>query len=82
MNQADSYEELDEPDAVVRIPTLHVHGLKDEFLGYGRDQLEKFFDKDSATLYEVNYHHAMPWIKAESEGLARRITELYARANR
>ncbi|KAL6231080.1 hypothetical protein BDW75DRAFT_221119 [Aspergillus navahoensis] len=70
---------LDEPDMVVRIPTLHLHGLKDEFLMYGRDQLEKYFDRESATLYEINYHHAMPWVKAESQELARRITELYSK---
>ncbi|KAL4801996.1 serine hydrolase FSH [Aspergillus unguis] len=66
----------DESDAIVRIPTLHVHGLKDEFLHYGREQYEKYFDKETAKLYEINYHHAMPWVKAESEGLAKQITEL------
>ncbi|RDW61167.1 uncharacterized protein DSM5745_10665 [Aspergillus mulundensis] len=68
---------LDEPDMIVRIPTLHVHGLRDEFLTYGRDQLRQYFDREKAILYEINYHHAMPWVKAESEELARRVTELY-----
>ncbi|KAL4912722.1 serine hydrolase FSH [Aspergillus aurantiobrunneus] len=68
---------LDQPDTVVRIPTLHLHGLKDEFLVFGRDQLAKFYDPETAKLYEINYHHAMPWVKAESEELARLFKELY-----
>ncbi|KAL4753463.1 hypothetical protein BDW72DRAFT_169118 [Aspergillus terricola var. indicus] len=75
--ESDVGYKLDEPDMVVRIPTLHVHGLKDEFLAYGREQLVKYFDQETATLYEINYHHAMPWVKAQSEELARRVTELY-----
>lgn len=71
--------ELDNPDTVIRIPTLHVHGYKDEFLQYSRDQLATFYDRDTAELYEINYHHAMPWVKAESEELARRVKELYNR---
>ncbi|KAL4943451.1 hypothetical protein BDV06DRAFT_234676 [Aspergillus oleicola] len=67
---------LDNPEKVVRIPTLHVHGLKDEFLTNGREQLSKYYASNTASLYEINYHHAMPWVKAESEELARRIKEL------
>ncbi|KAL2824316.1 serine hydrolase FSH [Aspergillus cavernicola] len=70
---------LSEPDNVVRIPTLHMHGLKDEFLQFGREQHAKYFDRDTATLYEINYHHAMPWVKAEAEELARLIKEMYAK---
>ncbi|KAL2864966.1 uncharacterized protein BJX67DRAFT_198052 [Aspergillus lucknowensis] len=69
--------QMDEPDTVIRIPTVHLHGLKDEFLPLGRDQLAKYYDRDTATLYEINYHHAMPWVRAESEELARLIKELY-----
>ncbi|KAL2812174.1 serine hydrolase FSH [Aspergillus granulosus] len=69
--------ELENPDTVVRIPTLHLHGLKDEFLPLGRDQLAKYYDPETAKLYEINYHHAMPWVKAESKELARLIQELY-----
>ncbi|CEL06837.1 hypothetical protein ASPCAL10009 [Aspergillus calidoustus] len=68
---------MEKPDTVIRIPTLHLHGLKDEFLPLGREQLANYYDAESATLYEINYHHAMPWVKAESEELARRIKELY-----
>ncbi|KAL4862235.1 hypothetical protein BDV12DRAFT_179073 [Aspergillus spectabilis] len=68
---------IDNPDTVVRIPTLHLHGLKDEFLHLGREQLEKYYDPGTAKLYEINYHHAMPWVRAEAEELARLIKELY-----
>ncbi|KAL4930465.1 serine hydrolase FSH [Aspergillus undulatus] len=70
---------LDNPSKVVQIPTLHVHGLKDEFLTNGREQLAKYYDASTAKLYEINYHHAMPWVKAESAELARLIKELDSR---
>jgi pimeloyl-ACP methyl ester carboxylesterase len=70
---------LENPDIVIRIPTLHLHGLKDEFLPLGREQLANYYDTETASLYEINYHHAMPWVKAESEELAKRIKELYDR---
>jgi pimeloyl-ACP methyl ester carboxylesterase len=69
--------EMENPDTVIRIPTLHLHGLKDEFLPLGREQLANYYDTETASLYEINYHHAMPWVKAESEELAKRIKELY-----
>ncbi|KAL5337455.1 serine hydrolase FSH [Aspergillus crustosus] len=68
---------IENPDTTIRIPTLHLHGLKDEFLYLGREQLQKYYDPTTAKLYEINYHHAMPWVKAESEELARLIKELY-----
>ncbi|KAI9369565.1 serine hydrolase FSH [Aspergillus egyptiacus] len=68
---------LKEPDNVIRIPTLHMHGLKDEYLQYGREQMAKYYDPATTTLYEINYHHAMPWVRAEAEELARQIKELY-----
>ncbi|KAL3465213.1 serine hydrolase FSH [Aspergillus heterothallicus] len=75
--EAETGLKMENPDTVVRIPTLHLHGLKDEYLSLGRDQLARHYDSKTASLYEINYHHAMPWVKAESEELARRIKELY-----
>ncbi|KKK20319.1 hypothetical protein P175DRAFT_0502603 [Aspergillus ochraceoroseus IBT 24754] len=64
-------------DTVIRIPTLHVHGLKDEFLAWGRDQYDTYYHPETRTLHEINYHHAMPWVREEAEELADRIRKLY-----
>ncbi|KAL4791332.1 serine hydrolase FSH [Aspergillus venezuelensis] len=77
--ESEVFYKLDNPEKVVRIPTLHVHGLKDEFLTNGREQLARYYDASTTSLYEINYHHAMPWVKTESEELARRIKELDAK---
>ncbi|EAU30780.1 conserved hypothetical protein [Aspergillus terreus NIH2624] len=72
-------QELDVKDRAserVRIPTLHVHGLKDMFLPLGRQQYENYYERATATLYEVNYHHAMPWYKHEVEKLAELIQKI------
>ncbi|KAL4878332.1 serine hydrolase FSH [Aspergillus karnatakaensis] len=70
---------LTNPSTTIHIPTLHMHGLKDEYLELGREQLAKYYDPATAQLYEINYHHAMPWVKAEAEELARLIKELYVK---
>ncbi|PWY76121.1 hypothetical protein BO94DRAFT_538500 [Aspergillus sclerotioniger CBS 115572] len=62
---------------VVSIPTLHVHGLKDWVLPLSRQQYETYYDSKSKRLYEVDYHHAMPWVKEEVEQLAHRIRQIY-----
>ncbi|KAL4892816.1 serine hydrolase FSH [Aspergillus ambiguus] len=60
----------------VSIPTLHVHGLKDMYLPLGRHQYENYYDRARTTLYEVNYHHAMPWYKHEVDKLADLIQKI------
>ncbi|PYH92391.1 hypothetical protein BO71DRAFT_357385 [Aspergillus ellipticus CBS 707.79] len=62
---------------VVKIPTLHVHGLKDMVLPLSRHQYETYYDSKAKRLYEVNYHHAMPWVKEEVEQLAYLIRQIY-----
>ncbi|QRD93232.1 serine hydrolase FSH [Aspergillus flavus] len=62
---------------VIRIPTLHMHGLRDKFLALGRDQYNTYFDPSRAFLFEVDYHHAMPWLEKESLALAQRIQSLH-----
>ncbi|KAF7594565.1 hypothetical protein BBP40_008832 [Aspergillus hancockii] len=71
-----------ESTEVIRIPTLHVHGLKDMFLGLGQHQYATHYDPHTAKLYEVDYHHAMPWVKHEVEGLADRIREIHRDSSR
>lgn len=69
-----------ESEEQITIPTLHVHGLKDMFLSNGRKQLATYYDVDAAKLYDVDYHHAMPWVRAEVEQLAHLIREMYGGA--
>ena len=62
---------------LVRMPTLHVHGLKDMFLPLGRHQFSTYYDTERAQLFEVDYHHAMPWVKHEAQELAALMRKLY-----
>ncbi|KAE8153361.1 serine hydrolase FSH [Aspergillus avenaceus] len=62
---------------MIEIPTLHVHGLKDNFLSLGRQQYAAYYSPKTKRLYEVDYHHAMPWVKHEVQGLADHIRQIY-----
>ncbi|OJJ34554.1 hypothetical protein ASPWEDRAFT_112677 [Aspergillus wentii DTO 134E9] len=64
-------------DERISIPTIHVHGLKDAVLPLCRENLAAYFDSSAATLFEINYHHAMPWAKGDAVGLANRMREMY-----
>ncbi|THC93619.1 hypothetical protein EYZ11_006903 [Aspergillus tanneri] len=66
-----------ESSELVRTPTLHVHGLKDMFLMLGQHQLATYYDPKTATLYEVDYHHAMPWVRAEVDRFAELFRKTY-----
>ncbi|KAF2666093.1 hypothetical protein BT63DRAFT_427883 [Microthyrium microscopicum] len=66
------------PDPIlIQSPTIHLHGLKDVNLPGGRLQMAQYFEPSSATLYEIDYHHAMPWVQKEIEYLADLIKEAY-----
>lgn len=54
----------DTPD-LITIPTLHLHGTKDVNYANGKKQLAEFYDQKSSRLLEIDYHHAMPWFKAD-----------------
>ena len=62
---------------LITIPTLHLHGLKDENLNNGRKQRATFYEAESTRLLEIDYHHAMPWEKSDVLELAEMMTELY-----
>jgi hypothetical protein len=49
---------------VVRIPTIHVHGLRDPGLHLHREMLEKYHDPETTTVIEWDGEHRMP-IKTE-----------------
>lgn len=61
----------------ITIPTLHYHGLRDINLTRGRSVLKNYYDPSSVTLWELDYHHAMPWIKEHNLELARLIRQMY-----
>lgn len=60
----------------ISTPTLHLHGLKDPHLSNGRRQLATSYDAAAATLYEIDYHHAMPWNKSDAARLADLIVKM------
>lgn len=62
---------------LISIPTLHLHGLKDENLSNGRQQMASYYDPKTTTLYEIDYHHAMPWVTLEILQLAALIKRIY-----
>jgi hypothetical protein len=66
---------------IIGIPTIHLHGLKDGNLENGRIQKGKHFDQSSAILYEIDYHHAMPWLQSEIDHLADLIRQVYKASN-
>ena len=60
----------------ITTPTLHLHGLKDGNLENGRKMLSTCYDAKTAKLMEIDYHHAMPWNKADVDGFVNAILEL------
>ncbi|KAG9238956.1 serine hydrolase FSH [Amylocarpus encephaloides] len=53
------------PPDLVTIPVLHLHGLRDFNLANSRKQKDTYYHPSSATLLEIEYHHAMPWNRAD-----------------
>ncbi|KAH6666280.1 serine hydrolase FSH [Halenospora varia] len=60
----------------ISIPTLHLHGLKDQNLENGRKQLAMYYDPKKAKLWEIDYHHAMPWYKADVADMVTRFRQI------
>ena len=60
----------------IRIPTLHLHGLRDQHLPNSRRQLAASYDAAAVTLLEIDYHHAMPWFKEDTLQLANLIRKM------
>ncbi|KAF4624685.1 hypothetical protein G7Y89_g13483 [Cudoniella acicularis] len=61
---------------LISIPTFHLHGLKDHNLENGRKQLATYYDSKQTKLWEIDYHHAMPWFKEDVQGFVARFTEI------
>ena len=54
-----------ESDHVLRLPTIHVHGLKDDGLHLHRRLMEQYCNKDSVTLVEWDGNHRVPIKKVD-----------------
>ncbi|KAL2060685.1 hypothetical protein VTL71DRAFT_9326 [Oculimacula yallundae] len=63
---------------LIMIPTLHVHGTKDVFYEDGKKQVETYFDRKTVTVWDVAYHHAMPWYRADVLKFVELIRTLWA----
>jgi len=61
----------------ITTPTLHLHGLKDASLEPGRLQKATYFDPNSSSSIEIDYHHAMPWTNTDLLTFAEKIRGLY-----
>ncbi|KAH8752653.1 serine hydrolase FSH [Hyaloscypha finlandica] len=64
------------PD-LITIPTLHLHGTKDVNYANGKKQLAAYYDRKTARLLEIDYHHAMPWFRADLMKFVDGIESIY-----
>ncbi|KAI0998298.1 hypothetical protein K3495_g9896 [Podosphaera aphanis] len=60
-NEADPRQLVSRNNELIKIPTLHLHGLKDFCYQNGKIQMGSHFDPKTVTCIEIDYHHAMPW---------------------
>lgn len=63
-------------NARVYIPTIHVHGVFDEYLPQSRKLLGICFLKDISTLLELHIGHQLPSQRLDVDNLARNIIRL------
>lgn len=59
---SEGFDQLDDPDGrcELRLPTIHVHGLKDKGLHLHRRLLEQYCEPGSTTLVEWDGDHRVP----------------------
>jgi len=62
---------------LITIPTLHLHGTKDVNYANGKKQLANYYDSRTTTLLEIDYHHAMPWYRADLLKLSDAMQKIY-----
>ncbi|RKF74545.1 Esterase citA [Golovinomyces cichoracearum] len=75
-DEKDPSPSLARKDELIKIPTLHLHGLKDAFLSQARSQMNDHFDPNTITCVEIDYHHAMPWHKSDVSLLVENIERM------
>ncbi|PBP27624.1 citrinin biosynthesis oxydoreductase CtnB [Diplocarpon rosae] len=52
-------------DSLINIPTLHLHGTKDINYQNGKKMWKTHYEANSTTVWDIDYHHAMPWYRAD-----------------
>jgi hypothetical protein len=62
---------------LITIPTLHLHGTKDVNYANGKKQLATYYHPKTSRLLEIDYHHAMPWFRADLMKLVEGIESIY-----
>ena len=67
---ADMTEEAN--DELITIPSIHVHGLQDQWLENART-LAGYFDKSTSQVMEFDMDHQMPAVQANTDKLAQAI---------
>ncbi|KAF5965622.1 serine hydrolase FSH [Fusarium coicis] len=72
---APAFLALDSED-MLRLPTIHVHGLKDPGLGHHRNLLREYCDPIQATLLEWEGDHRMPIKSRDVETIVQQIHKL------
>jgi hypothetical protein len=60
----------------IKTPTLHLHGLKDKVYTLGKVQVSRYYDQKTATVWDIDYHHAMPWYAKDVTKLAEMMRKL------
>lgn len=63
-----------ESDRILRLPTIHVHGLSDPGLHLHRQLMDKYCDRESVTLVEWDGTHRVPLKKTDVDKIC---TEIY-----
>ncbi|PGH17590.1 hypothetical protein AJ80_04769 [Polytolypa hystricis UAMH7299] len=71
----DEYTDWEWTD-VLRLPTIHVHGLKDPGLAFHRQLLDDYCEKGSARLVEWDGEHRLPTKIKDVEPVVRHILEV------
>lgn len=66
-----------EDDGVINTPTFHLHGTKDFQYENGKKQMKTYYDSSKVTVLDIDYHHAMPWHRADLVKFADMMRQLY-----
>jgi predicted esterase len=75
-DQADTESILERPDMKLRLPTLHVHGLKDEGLHLHRALVQNYCAPGTASLVEWDGPHRIPIKKSDVDRIVDAWIEL------
>ncbi|KUJ18815.1 uncharacterized protein LY89DRAFT_732362 [Mollisia scopiformis] len=66
-----------EDDGVINTPTFHLHGTKDAQYENGKKQMKTYYDPNSVKSMDIDYHHAMPWHRADLVKFCDAVRQIY-----